>query len=214
MTHLISDEPVSRGWVSMLDASALRAMVVAPIEEDGSFVLDGLPLGSVILCAGAPGLPTSLFEVDLAAADRVDLVLPMRVGVAAVVFITGEKGKPVLDATVRVLDMLRPDFGVDVRDVAALGRFRRVVADDIDLPALARAFRLLRAPSGRVEAPFLHPGSYRFVVSAKGYKSVRVGVRARTTWQEEEIRESFKDVGGAPEVLETRIRLARAETKH
>lgn len=213
-TPLISDEPVSRGWVSMLDASALHAMAVTPIEEDGSFVLDGLPLGSVILCAAVPGLPTSVFEVDLAAADRVDLVFPMQAGVAAVVFITGEKGKPVLGATVRILDMLRPDFGVDVRDVAALGRFRRVVADDIDLPALARAFRLLRASSGRVEAPFLHPGSYRFLVSAKGYKPVRVGVRARSTWQEEQIRESLKDVAGVPDVLETRVRLARAETKH
>ena len=70
-------------------------------------------------------------------------------------------------------------------------------------------FRLSRAPTGRIEAPFLHPGSYSFLVAAHGYKSVRVGVRVRTQWQEDQIRENLRNVEGVPGDLTTRIRLAR-----
>jgi hypothetical protein len=112
--------------------------------------------------------------------------------------------------------MLRPDFGIDVRDLAALGRFRRTVADDGDVPDVLRTFRLARASSGRIAARFLHPGSYSFFVSADGYRPVRVGVRARTDWQKRQIREIVDGVDGLPGDLTTRVRLARAlsgETK-
>jgi hypothetical protein len=196
------DAPLARGWVSLFDPALPRSPAVAPVEPDGSFRLPGLPSGRVLLCAASPGLPAALFEADLLAGDAAGLVLPLHEGVEAAVRVLGTDG-PLPDARVHVFAAQGPD----VRDVAALGRFRGVVADDEDLADVAPSFALLRTPDGRVSAPFVAPGSYRFVVAAEGHGTARVLVRAWTPWGLEEIRR-LPDV---PADLATPVRLARAE---
>jgi hypothetical protein len=156
----------------------------------------------VLLCAAAPGLPAALFEADLLAGDAAGLVLPLHEGVEAAVRVLGADG-PLPAARVHVFAALGPD----VRDVAALGRFRGVVADDEDLADVGPSFALVRTPDGRVSAPFVAPGTYRFVVSAEARGTAKVLVRAWTPWALEEIRR-LPDV---PADLATPVRLAGAE---
>jgi hypothetical protein len=80
------------------------------------------------------------------------------------------------------------DEGVDQRDAVCLGRFRLVVADDEDAMDVRRSLELVRDGKGRIAAPFLKPGSYRFHVAAEGYTAQRVGVRARSAEAEAPLR--------------------------
>jgi hypothetical protein len=184
------DEPVGRAWVSLLDADPRRVLATTPVEEDGTFVLEGLPHAAVALCAGAPGLPVVAVRADLAQGDVDGLVLAFRGAVEAAVLVTGQR-EPLPAARIRVLH----ELGVDMRDVTALGRFRRVVAEDADFQELSRCFDLERRPTGRIAAVFLAPGSYRFIIEADGYKPMRVGVRARDPRTVEDLRE----LPGVPE---------------
>jgi len=206
---LVADKPVSRAWVTLLDADPARSMATTPVDEDGSFVLEGLPRGAIVLCVGAPGLPARAVAVDLSAKDGRDVVLALQEGVEAAILVTGDKDRPIPGARVRILDMIRPDFGLDVRDVAAVGRFLRIVAGQPDTGEIRRTFVLLRQESGRISARFLAPGSYRFLISAQGYKPAKVGVRARTEWQKEQIRRTLEGVAEVRD-LTPRVPLARA----
>lgn len=202
----IHDRPLDRGWVVLLDGHPRRALAVTPVDADGSFLLEGLPAASVLLCAAAPGLPPAVVEVDLGAGDAADVVLPLQEGVEAAVRVLGDGDVPLEGARVRFLT----EHGVDVRDLAALARFRRVVADEGDFAELGPCFRIERAPGARFAAPFLAPGSYRVLVSADGYKTVRVGVRARSKVAQRELRARFRAAGAPlPEDLASPVRLAR-----
>ncbi|MHC4957986.1 MAG: carboxypeptidase regulatory-like domain-containing protein [Planctomycetota bacterium] len=205
--------PKGRAWVTLFDAHPARAMATTPVEEDGTFVLQGLPLGRVLLVAGGPGHPPTPVELDLAASDLDGVVIALRAGVSAAVLVTGDDERPLPEAAVKILDMIRPDFGVDVRDLAAAARFRRVVADDEDFGDVGRLFSVQRFPSGRIGMTFLRPGSYRFDVLARGYKLARVGVRARTAWQRAQIEKTLEDVAEVPEDLTPRVRLARGQNR-
>jgi hypothetical protein len=161
----------------------------------------------VLLCASAPGLPVASVRVDLTLGDAEALRLGLQRGAEAAVIVTGEGGEPVPHARVRVLS----EHGVDTRDLAARGRFLGVVADDQDLDGLQRYFGLRRDPAvGRIAAPFVHPGSYRFLVSAEGYRPARVGVRARSAAAVKRIREDFRQAfpSGPPD-LATPVHLER-----
>jgi hypothetical protein len=199
------DLPVERGHVALLDGDPLRAPCLVPIEPDGTFVLDGLPQGPVLLCAGVPGLPAHAQVVD---GDTADLHLE---GPAeAAVRVTGEDGAPLPAAGVRIAT----EDGVDLRDLVANGRFRGVVAADTDADDVLLLLRLDRDGKGRIAAPFLHPGSYRFTVTAEGHEAVQVGVRARTKGAEAQIWESLGGEDGyAPEArdLARPVRLSRAK---
>ncbi|MHC4340324.1 MAG: carboxypeptidase regulatory-like domain-containing protein [Planctomycetota bacterium] len=172
---IMIDEPVRHAWVTLLDADPRRVLATTPVEEDGTFVLEGLPHAAVALCAGAPGAPVVAVRADLAQGDLEGLVLAFREAVEAAVLVTGEQGAPLPQARIRVLH----ELGVDMRDVTAMGRFRRVAAEDADFLELSRCFDLERRPTGRIAAAFLSPGSYRFIIEAEGYRPVRIGVRAR-----------------------------------
>ncbi|MHC4547339.1 MAG: carboxypeptidase-like regulatory domain-containing protein [Planctomycetota bacterium] len=212
VASVVTDLALDRGWVALLDADALRALAHTPVEADGAFVLQGLPAAPVILCASAPGLPVTSVRVDLTRADADGVRITLQDGVEAAVVVTGEEGEPLPQARVRVLD----ERGVDIRDLAAHGRFRGVVAGEEDLDDVRRLFRLERGPGGRVAASFLQPGSYRFHVSADGHESVRVGVRARSAWVLEGIRRNLKEhfkeaFPGGPPDLASPVRLVRAK---
>jgi hypothetical protein len=45
------DTPAARGFVALLDGDPLRAPCVVPLDPDGTFVLDGVPDGPVLLAA-------------------------------------------------------------------------------------------------------------------------------------------------------------------
>jgi hypothetical protein len=192
--------------VALLDGDPRRALAVTPVDADGSFLLEGLPPAPVLLAAAAPGYPPVVVAADLGAGDATDVVLALQEGVEAAVRVLGDEDTPLEDARVRFLT----EHGVDVRDLAALARFRRVVADEGDFPSLRAFFRIERGPGARFAAPFLAPGSYRVLVSAKGYKAVRVGVRARSEVAQRELRDRFRAAGSPlPEDLASPVRLAR-----
>jgi hypothetical protein len=202
----VRDFAHDRGWVTLLDADPLRALATAPVEADGTFLLQGLPPGSVVLCASAPGLPVAAILVDLAAGDAEGIRIGLQQGAEAAVIVTGEQGGPMPQARVRVVN----EHGIDIRDLAARGRFRGVVAGDEDLDGIGRCFRLRRGPGGRVAAPFVQPGSYRFLISAEGYEPVRMGVRARSAAAVKRIREDFgRNFPSGPPDLATPVELAR-----
>lgn len=171
------DTPAARGFVALLDGDPLRAPCVAPIDPDGTFVLDGVPEGPVLLAAAVPGLPVAIASGE---GPRIAVEEP---GEAAIV-VTGE-GVPLPGARVR----FSTTHGIDIRDAAANGRFRGVVAGDEDFDDVLRCFRLSRSPDGRVAAPFLQPGSYRVAVTAEGWEPAVLGVRARTPNITRQIRE-------------------------
>ena len=198
----ILDEPISRGWVTLLDPDPRRRMATTPVDEDGSFLLEGLPPGPVVLAAAAPGYPAAVLRLDLTAADREDLVVPLREGAEAAVIVSDPEGRALPGAQVRILH----EVGIDVRDLAAVGRFRRIVAGAEDLAEIVRSFTLDRRPSGRIAAPFLAPGSYRFFIEERGYEPVRIGVRARPAAVLEEIRA----IPGSPQDLTVPVRMKPA----
>jgi hypothetical protein len=203
---VVRDQPFDHGWVVLLDGDARRALAVTPVDADGSFLLEGLPPGPVLLAAAAPGYPPAVVAADLTACDATDVALPLRKGVEAAIRVLGDGDTPLEGARVRFLT----EHGADVRDLAALARFRRVVADEGDFPELRAFFRIERGPGARFAAPFLAPGSYRVLVSAKGYKAVRVGVRARSEVAQRELRRRFRAAGSPlPEDLASPVRLAR-----
>jgi len=199
----IVDTPLGRGFVQLLDGTQRRALAVTPVEEDGSFRLEGLPVGPVILSAGVPGIPVIALAIDLTGGDATDIVVPLQEAAEAAVLVTDMREQPVLGVAIQIYH----ELGIDMRDLTAQGRFRGVVADDVDLDEFGTAFALVRQPSGRVSAPFLSPGSYLFRVAAEGYKPVRIGVRARPASTVVSIRENFPL---APKDLATPIRLQKA----
>jgi len=205
----LRDLALDRGWVTLLDGGPLRALATVPVEADGTFVLQGLPAGPVVLLASAPGLPVAAVQVDLHRGDADGVRINLQQGAEAAVTVTGEQGEPVPQARVRVVS----EHGIDIRDLAARGRFRGVVAGDLDLETIARFFRLRRGPGGRIAAPFVQPGSYRFLISADGYRPARMGVRARSAAAVKRLREGFerikRDFPSGPPDLATPVRLAR-----
>jgi hypothetical protein len=205
----LRDLALDRGWVTLLDGGPLRALATVPVEADGTFVLQGLPAEPVILLASAPGLPVAAIQVDLARGDADGVSIGLQQGAEAAVLVTGEQGEAVPHARARVVS----EHGIDIRDLAARGRFRGVVAGDVDLESLARFFRLRRGPGGRIAAPFVQPGSYRFLISAEGYRPARMGVRARSAAAVKRLREGFerikRDFPSGPPDLATPVRLAR-----
>ncbi|MHC4731191.1 MAG: carboxypeptidase regulatory-like domain-containing protein, partial [Planctomycetota bacterium] len=205
----VQDLALDRGWVTLLDGDPLRALATVPVEADGTFVLQGLPAGPVVLLASAPGLPVAPVLVDLARGDADGVRIGLQQGAEAAVIVTGEQGEPVPRARVRVVS----EHGIDIRDLAARGRFRGVVAGDEDLEAIGRFFRLRRSPGGRIAAPFVQPGSYRFLISADGYQPARMGVRARSAADVKRLREGFRrikrDFPSGPPDLAAPVRLAR-----
>ena len=54
----------------------------------------------------------------------------------------------------------------------------------------------MRSESGLVRLPLVAPGSYRFHVSAAGFKPREIGVRAKLPWTEDRIRKLFPDLVG------------------
>jgi hypothetical protein len=198
------DTPLDAGFVALLDGDPLRRLAVAPLEADGTFVLDGLPSGPVTLCAGVPGLPVAAETVT---GDTVEI--HVEEAAQAAIIVTGHDGTPLPGARVHILT----EDGVDVRDLAANGRFRGVVAGDEDVDDARRVFRLLREATGRIAAPFLQPGSYRFVVAAEGHETQQVGVRARTADAWSAILEGFGEgafPSGMPDFASP-VRLSRAK---
>jgi len=187
---VIRTTPSSRGWVILFDPDPLFALAVAPVEEDGGFILEGLPAAPVLLCACAPGYPVAFRVVDLRAGDARGLELRLEAGGEAAVKVLGAGGRPVATATAR---FFTPQ-GIDIRNLAARARFRQVVAGEADCTELGRYFQVVRGPGGRLAAPFLAPGSYKVRVTAKGYQAQRLGVRARRARAVEDLRRMLPGV--------------------
>ncbi|MCK6461202.1 MAG: hypothetical protein L6Q95_15070, partial [Planctomycetes bacterium] len=194
------DTPAARGFVALGDGDPLRAPCVVPLDPDGTFVLDGVPEGAVLLAAAVPGLP-----VAVAPGDAPEIAIEEAAEAAVVV--TGE-GEPLPLARVR----FSTPHGIDVRDLAANGRFRGVVAGDEDFEDMLRSFRLDRTPDGRIAAAFLQPGSYRVFVSAEGWEPAQLGVRARTAAIARGIREQAEAAfpSGPPD-LASPVKLTRSK---
>ena len=196
---LVVDAPVERGWVTLVDGDPLRALATTPIAADGSFLLEGLPEGPLVLAASAPCIPVALVRADAGAED---LRIHLEPAGEAAIRVGAPDGTPLPDARVRVVT----EHGVDVRDLAARGRFLQVVASDVDAFEVERYFRLVRTSAGRIAAPFLQPGSYRFLVSADGYKEARIGVRAR----DEASLHAVRELPGLPDDWASPVRLEPA----
>lgn len=194
------DTPAASGFVALLDGDPVRAPCVGPLDPDGTFVLDGLPEGPVLLGVAVPGFPVA------AVSDAAEIAVEE--AAEAAVRVTGE-GEPLPGARVEIAT----SQGIDVRDLAANGRFRGVVAGDEDCDEVMRYFRLERAPDGRIAAPFLQPGSYRVSVAAEGWEPARVGIRARSATVAGRIRESLdkEDFPSGPPDLASPVKLSRAK---
>jgi len=191
------DTPAPRGFVSLLDGDPLRAPSVVPLDPDGTFVLDGIPEGPVLLAAAVPGLPVTISDgAEIAVEEPAE----------AAVKVTGE-GEPLPFARVT----FQTAQGIDVRDVVANGRFRGVVAADEDCDEIVPCFRLVRAPDGRISMPFLQPGSYRVSVAADGWEPLQLGIRARTAKVTGRIRENLyeEDFPSGPPDLASPVKLVR-----
>jgi hypothetical protein len=176
------DTPAGRGFVALLDGDPLRAPAIVPLDPDGTYVLDGVPDGPVLLAASVPGFPVAIApgeEPEIAVEDPAE----------AAVRVTGG-GEPVLGARVTFLT----SHGIDIRDAAANGRFRGVVAADEDMAEVGPSFRLARTPDGRFAATFLQPGSYRALVTADGWAPAKLGVQARSAPDRGRIRETLKGI--------------------
>ncbi|MFI5401658.1 MAG: collagen binding domain-containing protein, partial [Planctomycetota bacterium] len=193
------DTPAGRGFVSLLDGDPARALCVTPLDPDGTFVLDGVPEGPVLLAAAVPGLPVAESDKpEIAVEDAAE----------AAVRVTGE-GEPLPGARVQITTA----HGIDLRDLASYGRFRGVVAADEDADEVLRYFRLERAPDGRIAAPFLQPGSYRVSVSAEGWEPAQLGIRARSAAAAGRIRDSLaeEDFPSGPPDLASPVNLSRTK---
>jgi Carboxypeptidase regulatory-like domain len=194
------DTPAAQGFVALLDGDPLRAPCVVPLDPDGTFVLDGVPDGPVLLAAAVPGFP-----VAVAPGDAPEIAVEEEAEAAVVV--TGE-GEPLPDARVR----FATPQGIDIRDLSANGRFRGVVAGDEDFDDVLRSFRLDRTSDGRIAAAFLQPGSYRVFVSVEGWEPAQLGVRARTATISRRIREEVEtSFPSGPPDLASPVRLTRAK---
>ncbi len=199
------DTPAGHGFVALLDGDPLRAPAVAPLDPDGTFLLDGLPDGPLLLAAAVPGFP-----VTAAAAGGDTVEIAVEEAAEAAVRVTGA-GVPLPQARVQIATV----HGIDVRDLAANGRFRGVVAGDEDMDEVAAYFRLGRFPDGRIVASFLQPGSYRASVAAEGWEPAQLGMRARSASTRGRIRESIEEVeedfpSGPPD-LASPVKLSRAK---
>ncbi len=193
------DAPAASGFVALLDGDPVRAPCVAPLEPDGTFVLDGVPEGPVLLAAAVPGFPVAVSDgAEIAVEEAAE----------AAVRVTGQ-GAPLPLARLQISTA----HGIDVRDLAANGRFRGVVAGDEDFGEVVRYFRLERAPDGRIAASYLQPGSYRVSVAAEGWEPVQLGIRARSATAAGRIRESLteEDFPSGPPDLASPVKLSRAK---
>lgn len=193
------DAPAASGFVALLDGDPLRAQCLAPLDPDGTFVLDGVPEGPVLLAAAVPGFPVAVSDAAEIAVEE---------AAEAAVRVTGE-GVPLPLARVQIATAQ----GIDVRDLAANGRFRGVVAGDEDFGEIVRYFRLERSPDGRIAASYLQPGSYRVHVAAEGWEPVQLGIRARSATAAGRIRESLaeEDFPSGPPDLASPVKLSRAK---
>jgi hypothetical protein len=190
------DTPAPAGFVALLDGDPLRAPAVVPLDPDGTFVLDGVPDGA-LLAAAVPGYPVSASdEPVIAVEDRA----------AAAVRVTGD-GEPLPQARV----LFQTSRGIDIRDLAANGRFRGVVAGDEDCDDVVPCFRLDRAPDGRIAATFLQPGSYRAAVTCDGWEPAQLGLRARSAQAEGRIRETVYGEEPGPADFASPVKLARTK---
>ncbi|MDH3592280.1 MAG: carboxypeptidase-like regulatory domain-containing protein, partial [Planctomycetota bacterium] len=194
----VADVAADRGTVTLLDGDPLRVLATTRIEADGGFLLDGLPPGPLLLAAAVPGVPVAVQRVDLTKADGAGIVFVLEPPTEAAIVLETVAARGI--ARVRVV----MDVGVEVRDAAAHGRFRRVVAADEDVADVISVLTWKRNEMGRIAVPFLQPGSYRFHVTAEGYKPSKVGVRARRPESEAMLR-SLPDM---PEDWATPVRLA------
>jgi hypothetical protein len=191
------DTPAPAGFVALLDGDPQRAAAVVPLDPDGTFVLDGVPEGA-LLAAAVPGYPAAVSDEALIAVEE---------RAVAAVRVTGD-GVPLPQARVQFLT----SRGIDVRDVAANGRFRGVVASDEDCDDVVPCFRLERTADGRIAAAFLQPGSYRVSVACEGWEPAQLGLRARGAQAEGRIRETvYGEESSGPTDFASPVKLARAK---
>ncbi len=183
----VRDTRAERGWVMLVDGHSLSSLALVAIDADGSYRLSGLPARPVILAATAPGLPPTWVRVDLTQGDQEGVQIALKASAEAAVSILGTKDEPLTGARVR----FRTEFGLDVFDFVAFARFRHIVAGDRDVDEFGPLLRMYK--HGARFSIRQAPGSYRVDVAADGYKSVRVGVRART-------KASLGPVGSIPEL--------------
>jgi len=197
----VVDEPVEQGRVTLFDPDPRRSMATTPVEADGSFVLEGLPPGPVLLAAWTPGRPVDVVRVDLTGGDVAGLTIALREASEVRVLATGPSGRPLPGAhAVRTVH----DTGADRADLSAVGAYRRVVADDLDTVRLSLDFAVAQGAPGWVRVPFLAPGSWEVYVAAPGYRPGHVGVRAPLPDTLAELRRLFPDL---PVDLWPRLRL-------
>lgn len=168
----VLDVPCPRAWVVALDADPARfPEAVTPVDEDGSFLLGGLPDGPILLAACAPGFPPCPVRVE--AEDR-EVLLPLYEPAEAGVVVTDAEGNPLGDALLRVYCEGGPEW----TGIVARTRFLGVLGDDEDLADFPAAFRVLRDDTGWIRIPWISPGSWRFQASREGFVPATVGVRA------------------------------------
>ncbi|MHC4939524.1 MAG: carboxypeptidase regulatory-like domain-containing protein [Planctomycetota bacterium] len=175
--HLV-DTPVRNGVVTLFDGAARFALATAPVGDDGSFVLEGLPEAPVLLCAAIPGHPVGILRVDLKTGDARNVLIPIFSPLPAGVKLRMAAAGELPSVRMAVMN----EYGLDVRDIAARARFQGVVADDLEFDDITLLFRLERKPAGVIEHRGLAPGNYEFRVTASGYKQGVGKVRVRTSW--------------------------------
>jgi len=184
----VLDRPAPRGRVVLLDPRPERVFAFAPVEG-GAFLLEGLPPRPVVLAVDCPGRPVAWRAVDLSAGDVEGLELVVDEGTELAVRVLGlEPYRTEIDGRIvtQLRDVPLPDarvhfeteHGLDVRDLNAWVRFRGCLAADGEATLWDRL--AVRSEGERFWLPDVHPGSYRAVVRAEGYKQLRVGVRARS----------------------------------
>ena len=172
------DAPITSGTVSLYELAGRFALATAPIAEDGTFLLEGLPAAPVLLVAGAPGMPVGTLRVDLTKRGQEHLVIPLFDPLRGGVKVTGEGGLPVPRANVSI----QTTYGLNLRDLTSRGRFLGTVADDVDRADVVNLYTLTRKKDGAVLYEQFAPGNYEFHVTAPGYKPGVVRMRAREPW--------------------------------
>jgi len=172
------DMPVASGTVCLFDLRQRFALATAPVAEDGSFLLEGLPATPVLLVAATPGMPVATLRIDLTKRNGENLVFPVFDPLKGGVKVSGTGGLPVPGVKVAILNAL----GIDLRDLTARARFQGVVADDDDRAAIHRFFDMRRKKDGTILYEHFAPGNYEIRVTATGYKPGTVKMRAREPW--------------------------------
>lgn len=170
--RLVVDEPLPGATVALLDFA--RPSAVVTTDEEGAFELAGLPLAPVLLVAAVPGKPPAAARVDLALGDASGVVLALYDAVEAGVVVLDPEERPVEDARIRILH----EEGAPLEELLLRARFLGAAGDDGDPADLARVFRIEHEEGGFYRAPFLAPGSWRFLVSREGFEEARAAVRA------------------------------------